>query len=118
MSDHKRNRKSKYGEATQVMRIPFSLVPEVEKMLREREVLETTWTASAILPPLAQRIVDAIVEQLMVPQISLVEVLEEQGDIAFKAMGQELRKQLQGDRQRMKDRSSQLILGVLKDELT
>jgi hypothetical protein len=62
----KLGRKMKYGEETVPMRIPVSLVPVVENLLKEREVLQGQWEAS-MLPPAAEKLISRISELLALP---------------------------------------------------
>jgi hypothetical protein len=69
MNDTKVGRKLKYGEKTVLMRVPGSMVPDVEKMLKAREVYTDKWfesqlpTAAIDLVDQISKMVSAVVEQ-------------------------------------------------------
>jgi hypothetical protein len=72
-------RKSKYGEGTTVRRIPNSMLHLVDEMLKSREVLEHKWNIS-MLPPVAQNLVEAITEMLIIPSLGFINVFQSQLD--------------------------------------
>ena len=65
----------KYGEKTVVVRVPESMLPLVQEMLKKREVLETQWQAKLIGPD-AQKLVDLIAELMVKPMQGMVKSLE------------------------------------------
>ena len=71
-------RQSKYGEPTVVVRVPVSMLPAVQDMLKRREVIEEQWK-EASLPPQAQRFLDLITELMITPQKGLIQALKETG---------------------------------------
>lgn len=54
----KSGRKLKYGEKTVLMRVPASMVPQVEAMMTKREVIAEI----ATYPPLVEAVIEAIAE--------------------------------------------------------
>lgn len=69
MNDTKVGRKLKYGEKTVLMRVPGSMVPDVEKMLKAREVYTDKWfetqlpTAAIDLVDQIAKLINTVVEQ-------------------------------------------------------
>lgn len=59
MNDTKVGRKLKYGEKTILMRVPESMVPDVQRMCKVREVYTDKWFESQ-LPTAAMDLVDQI----------------------------------------------------------
>jgi len=72
--DKKVGRKLKYGEKTVLMRIPASMVPDVESMLSRREVFTDKWFDSQ-LPPAAEKLIDKLSQLFSAPGIALREDL-------------------------------------------
>ena len=72
--DKKVGRKLKYGEKTVLMRIPASMVPDVEAMLSRREVFTDKWFDSQ-LPPAAEKLIDQLSQLFSAPGIALREDL-------------------------------------------
>lgn len=103
-------RKSKYGEGTTVRRIPNSMLHLVDEMLSKREVLEHKWNIS-MLPPVAQNVVEAIVELMIIPQIALVDALQRDFESTggSKEVIEGLRKEIKFMRSNMQLTASEVI---------
>jgi len=69
-------RKLKYGEETVLMRIPRSMVPDVEAMLKKREVFTDKWFDSQ-LPPAAEKLIDRLSAIFVAPGRAIREMVVE-----------------------------------------
>lgn len=85
----KRNKRLKYGEKTVPIRVPASMVPQIEALLEQRQLVETEW-CRAVLPPVAQELVRFIADRLIEPQLAILEAIKDQDGAAFKAAYDEM----------------------------
>src|SRR5664279_3988210 len=107
-------KQSKYGEETEVIRVPKSMIPIVKEMLKKREVLETQWQ-SKLIGPDAQKLVDLITELMITPQKGLIQALESTGLPGFHSEIKKLNKELDDTRKACSGLTVTKLLGVLGD---
>jgi len=102
----------KYGEKTVVVRVPESMLPIVQEMLKRREVLETQWQAKLIGPD-AQKLVDLIAELMVKPMQGMVKALEEKGSDRFHEGIKQLNEDIEQTRKACKLTSATALIAVL-----
>ena len=107
-------RKLRYGEPTQAIRVPVSMIPMIEDLLTRREVLETQWQ-SKLIGPDAQKLVDLITELMITPQKGLIQALESTGLPGFHSEIKKLNKELDDTRKACSGLTVTKLLGVLGD---
>jgi hypothetical protein len=110
----KTGRKMRYGEPTEPMRIPVSMIPLVQAMLDKREVLETQWQEKQIGPD-AQKLVNLIVESVMAPKYALIEVYEESGVKSFQGEAKRMRSAMDAEFASLSAQTTLNLIGVLSD---
>jgi hypothetical protein len=109
----KLGRKLRYGEPTQAIRVPVSMIPLVEEMLKNREVLEMQWHEKLIGPD-AQKLVDLITELMITPQMGLIQALKDSGLPGFHDEIERLNTDLEETRKLYRGTTTNALLEVLQ----
>jgi hypothetical protein len=111
-TSQKAGRKLKYGEPTTLMRVPNSMIPKIEEMLSNREILETQWQSSQI-PPNAQRLLELMTERMLFPQMALIGTFRSVGGKEMNLAADELEKEINRDRVKYLSSNTTALLEVL-----
>ena len=109
-------KQSKYGEETVVVRVPKSMLPAVQDMLKSRELLTVQWDNSQ-LPPKAQKLVELITELMITPQKALIEAYKETGSLGFHDEIERLNVELEVTRKAYRGTTTNALLEVLQAPL-
>jgi hypothetical protein len=107
-------KQSKYGEETEVIRVPKSMIPIVKEMLKKREILETQWQEKLIGPD-AQKLVNLITELMITPQRGLIQALTDSGLPGFHDEIQKLNVELEVTRKACAGLTTTALLEVLQE---
>jgi len=111
-----RKTRSRYGEKTIAMRIPVSMVPEVEQLLRTRELLALEW-ARAVAPPLSKRLASFLVDRAMDSSDVLIGALQDQGG-QFGLVAERLRAEFEKNRADYESAALGELVALLHDDIS
>lgn len=107
-------RKLRYGEPTEVLRVPVSMIPMIQEMLKKREITTVQWEDSQ-LPPKAQKLIDVLTELMLVPQKGLIEALKATGLPGYNDEIKQLNHELEETRRLCHGMTTDSLLEVLSD---
>lgn len=108
------DKRMKYGEKTTPIRVPISMIPQIEELIRERALLNTSWV-NAVSPPLSAKLAEFMADKAMDSSRLLIDALDAQGG-EFKSVADAMRQDLKQARDLYRDAAMGELLVLLNDE--